>query len=105
MCFSMSASCSSRRAPSKMPPQLGGAPAQLVVASFEVVEVERQRNLLVRLNAGRGNRLMPGTTQNDERKNDECHRHVSHGITDRRVNRAAGKEPCLLDQTRLLKDS
>ena len=43
MCFSMSASCSSRRAASKMPPQFGRAAAQLVVPSFEVVEIERVR--------------------------------------------------------------
>jgi len=45
MCFSMSASCSSSRAASKMPPQLGGARAEVVESSFEVVEVESQGDL------------------------------------------------------------
>ncbi len=35
--------------PSKMPPQLGAAPAQVVVTSFEVVEVEGQCYLQFRL--------------------------------------------------------
>jgi len=30
-----------------MPPQLGTAPAQIVIASFEVVEIEGQCKLLV----------------------------------------------------------
>jgi hypothetical protein len=42
MCFSISASCSSMRAASKMPPQFGAAPAQVVVSSLKVVEIESQ---------------------------------------------------------------
>jgi hypothetical protein len=38
----MSASCSPRLAASKIPPEFRRAAAQLVVASFEVVQIEGQ---------------------------------------------------------------
>jgi hypothetical protein len=66
MCFSMSASCSSRRAASKMPPELGAAPAQVVKASFEIVEVEGHGCLQSGLKPDSTIRLKPDSTKKDE---------------------------------------
>ncbi len=66
MCFSMSASCSSRRAASKVPPQFCRAAAQGVVSLF--VFVERQ--------SGHVDSLTPAA-DDDERRDDHRHRRLA----------------------------
>src|SRR5688572_29405051 len=95
MCFSMSASCSSRLAASKVPPEFRRAAAQLVVASFEVVEVD-------------GHRRSPeysSVSRRKKRGGDERDREISNQIADRRVDRAGGEEAYLFHESHLLKDS
>ena len=52
-----------------MPPQLGAAPAQVVVPSFEVVEIESQSGLS--RSAWAAIRLKPDSTKEDEREDDD----------------------------------
>src|SRR5687768_177210 len=95
MCFSMSASCSPRLAASKIPPEFRRAAAQLVVASFEVVEVDGQ---------GRSPEysLM---SRRKKRGDDERDRQIRNQIADRRVDGADRQEAYLLYESHLLKDS
>ena len=87
-----------------MPPQFGRAAAQLLVASFEVVEIESQYGSPVsfRLKAeAAAIRLKPDSTKEEKREHDDRHRDVRHDVADRGIHRPAGEEARLLHQADL----
>jgi hypothetical protein len=51
ICCSISESCSSRRAPSKIPPEFYGPPFKIFVSPHEVVECDRHIYLLIAMSA------------------------------------------------------
>ncbi len=123
---STSASCSSRCAPSKMPPQFHRPLAQVLVTPNEIINgnchdtllqaglktrlCETHQDVEADLPTSQGRTTEPwrrrsGPPDNNERDGDERHRHVRHDVANLRVDRPDRQKPDLLDQRRLFKDS
>src|SRR6185369_5218055 len=83
MRFSVSASCSSRRAPSKMPPEFGGSLVEPFIPAYQIFEFY-------------GHCLPP--TDRNQGANRQDDRGIGDHVPDSRIDRPFAQDPDILDQ-------